>query len=134
MLPLSDVARHFGIDWKTVKDIDKHFLEQDFGKTDYEGLRVLAVDEIAISKGHQYLTVVLDYLSGRVVWTGKDRTKETLADFFAGMTTEQRQKLDSTHNLSVFTENVSFNSPSLASCVISGASTNGWLCFNIPKN
>lgn len=94
VLPLSDVARHFGIDWKTVKDIDKHFLEQDFGKTDYEGLRVLAVDEIAISKGHQYLTVVLDYLSGRVVWTGNDRTKETLADFFAGMTTEQRQKIE----------------------------------------
>ena len=42
--------------------------------------------------------------------------------------------LNSNHNLYVFTENVSFNSPSLASCVISGASTNGWLCFNIPKS
>ncbi len=94
VLTVNDVAKHFGINWKTVKAIDKYFLEQDFGKTDYEGLRILAVDEIAISKGHRYLTVVLDYLSGRVVWTGKDRTKETLGDFFAGMTDEQKQNIE----------------------------------------
>lgn len=94
VLTVNDVAKHFGINWKTVKAIDKYFLEQHHGKTDYEDLRILAVDEIAISKGHRYLTVVLDYLSGRVVWTGKDRTKETLGDFFAGMTQEQRQAIE----------------------------------------
>lgn len=30
------------------------------GQTDYQGLHILAVDEIAIRKGHRYLTVVLD--------------------------------------------------------------------------
>ena len=94
MLTVNDVAKHFGINWKTVKAIDKYFLEQQYGETDYEGLRILAVDEIAISKGHRYLTVVLDYLSDRVIWTGKDRTKETLGDFFAGMTDEQRQNIE----------------------------------------
>lgn len=94
MLTVNDVAKHFGMNWKTVKAIDKYFLEQQYGKTNYAGLRILAVDEIAISKGHRYLTVVLDYLSGRVVWTGKDRTKETLGNFFAGMTTEQKQNIE----------------------------------------
>jgi transposase len=94
VLTVNDVAKHFGINWKTVKAIDKYFLEQHYGKTEYEGLRILAVDEIAISKGHRYLTVVLDYMSGRVVWVGKDRTKETLDAFFAGMTHEQRQALE----------------------------------------
>lgn len=42
--------------------------------------------------------------------------------------------LNSNHNLYAFTEDISFNSPSLASCVISGTSTNGWECFNIPKS
>lgn len=42
--------------------------------------------------------------------------------------------LNSIHNLYVFTDNVSFKSPSLASCVISGVCTNGWLCFHIPKS
>jgi transposase len=94
VLTVKDVAKHFGINWKTVKTIDKYFLEQQYGETDYHDLRILAVDEIAISKGHHYMTVVLDYLSGRVVWVGKGRTKETLIDFFNGMTNEQRQTLE----------------------------------------
>ena len=36
------------------------------------------------------MTVVLDYLSGRVVWTGQGHDKETLEQFFAGMTAEQK--------------------------------------------
>lgn len=94
VLTVQDVANHFGINWKTVKAIDRYFLEQQYSKTDYEGLRVLAVDEIATSKGHSYLTVVLDYLSGRVVWVGKDRTKDTLKAFFTGMTDKQKQTLE----------------------------------------
>ena len=36
----------------------------------------------------------MNYLRGRVVLTGKNRTKETLANFFTGMTNEQRQKIE----------------------------------------
>jgi len=93
-MTVSDVARHFGLNWKTVKNIDKAFLEKQYGQTDYEGLRLLAVDEIAIKKGHRYMTVVLDYVTGRVVWMGKGRKKETLDAFFAGMTDEQKQRLE----------------------------------------
>ena len=94
VMTVSDVARHFGLDWKTVKNIDKAFLEEQYGQTDYEGLRLLAVDEIAIKKGHRYMTVVIDYVTGRVVWMGKGRKKETLDAFFAGMTDEQKQRLE----------------------------------------
>jgi transposase len=94
VMTVSAVARHFGLDWKTVKNIDKAFLEQDYGQTDYEGLRLLAVDEIAIKKGHQYMTVVIDYVTGRVLWMGKDRRKETLDAFFAGMTDEQKAGIE----------------------------------------
>ena len=94
VLTVTEVAKHFGINWKTVKTIDKFFLERQYAQTDYQNLRILAVDEISVKKGQRYLTVVLDYLSGRVVWVGKERTKETLGTFFAGMTQEQRQKLE----------------------------------------
>jgi len=94
VMTVAAVARHFGLDWKTVKNIDKAFLEQDYGQTDYDGLRLLAVDEIAIKKGHQYMTVVIDYVTGRVVWMGKDRRKETLDAFFAGMTDEQKAGIE----------------------------------------
>ena len=94
VMTVSDVARHYGLDWKTVKNIDEAFLEERYGQTDYDGLRILAVDEIAIKKGHRYMTVVIDYLTGRVVWMSKDRKKETLDAFFAGMSDEQKQQLE----------------------------------------
>lgn len=93
VLTVKEVAEHLQLDWKTVKDIDKSFLERRYDKTDYSDLTILAVDEIAIRKGHQYMTVVMDSLTGRVVWLGKDRTAETLMDFFDGMSDAQKQAL-----------------------------------------
>jgi len=52
------------------------------------------VDEISIRKGHRYLTVVLDYLSGRVVFVGKDRKAKTLENFFNQMSSEQRDGIE----------------------------------------
>jgi len=93
-MTVSDVAGHLELDPKTVKAIDKHFLQQEFGATDYSGLRILAIDEIALSSGQDgYMTVVLDYVSGRVVWMGQGRKAETLDTFFAGMTDQQKQAI-----------------------------------------
>jgi len=88
-MTVSEVARHLNLDWKTVKNIDKHYLERDYGKPDLNGLSILAVDEIAIRKGHRYLTVVLDYRSGRVVFVGQDRKAETLEHFFDQLNDKQ---------------------------------------------
>ncbi len=93
LLTVQDVARHLDLDWKTVKDIDEAFLEEEFGETDYTDLTVLAVDEISIRRGHSYMTVVLDYLTGRVIWMGRARKADTLMKFFDGMTQEQKEHL-----------------------------------------
>lgn len=93
VMTIKEVAKHLDLDWKAVKAIDQRFLERDYGRTDYGGLHILAVDEISIRKGHRYLTVVLDYETGRVVWVGKDRKARTLKRFFAGMTKGQRKAL-----------------------------------------
>ena len=89
-LPVTKVAEHLGLDPKTVKAVDRMFLEQEFGATDYTGLSILAIDEIAVRRGHSYMTVVLDYQTGRVVWMGEGRTTETLDGFFGGMSPEQK--------------------------------------------
>lgn len=94
LLTIQDVANHYKLDWKTVKDIDKTFLEEEYGQTDYSDLTVLAVDEISVRKGHTYMTVVLDYLTGRVVWMGKGRKADTFIDFFNSMTDDQIEKLE----------------------------------------
>jgi transposase len=94
-LPLSDVARHVGLDWKLVKRCDKAVLEREFSGTDNTRLRLLAVDEISLKKGHhQYMTVVLDYDSGRVIWMGEGHRFETLSAFFLQMTAQERAGID----------------------------------------
>ena len=94
VMTVHDVAEHLDLNPKTVKAIDKSFLEKGFGKTICHDLRILAIDEIAIHKGHNYMTVVLDYLSGRVVWVGQGRDKETLDRFFVEMTDKQKDAIE----------------------------------------
>lgn len=91
---IKDVAQFVGLDWKTVKQIDKEFLERDFGQPNYDDLKILAVDEISIRKGHNYLTVVLDYISGRVLFVGKDRRSKTLKRFFNKLKGKQRKAIE----------------------------------------
>jgi len=94
VMTVADVARHFQLDWKTVKDIDKQYLEVRYGQPDLNGLRILAVDEISIRKGHRYLTVVLNYETGHVVYVGKERKARTLKRFFNQLTAKQRKSIE----------------------------------------
>ena len=94
IMTVHDVAEHLDLDPKTIKSIDKSFLEKSFGWTDCHDLRVLAIDEIALRKGHSYMTVVMDFFSGRVIWMGENRDKETLDKFFAEMTDKQKQGIE----------------------------------------
>jgi len=92
-MTVTDVAQHFKLDWKTVKEIDKQYLEAKYGQINYDGLRILAVDEIAVKKGHRYMTVVLDYETGRIVHVGKHRKAKTLNSFFNKLTAKQKKSI-----------------------------------------
>jgi len=94
MMTVHEVAEHLGLDWKTVKEIDKTFLEKEFGIPKLDGLRILAIDEIAVKKRHTYMTVVLDYETGRVLWMKEGRSYNTLAGFFELMSEEQLKNLE----------------------------------------
>jgi len=93
-LSVEAVARHLDLDPKTVKAIDKAGLQAEFGQTTYDGLKRLAIDEIAVKKGHNYMTVVLDYDTGRVVWMGEGRQNATIDAFFEAMPTEVREGIE----------------------------------------
>jgi transposase len=94
MLTVKDVAEHLDLDPKTVKDIDKSFLEQSFGQNNFDDLGVLMIDEIALHKGHRYMTVVADFFSGRIVWMGHNRNKQTLDAFFNKLTNSQKRSIE----------------------------------------
>ena len=91
---LKQVAELLDLDWKTVKAIDKKFLEKQLSIPDYDGLRILAVDEVASHKGHNYFTVVLDLDQTRVVWVGKGRIEETLDRFFKELGPQRSKRIE----------------------------------------
>jgi transposase len=78
-MTIQDVARHLGVGWDTIKDIQKRDLQLHFAKPKLKKLRQIAIDEIAIGKGHHYLTVVLDRA---VVFVGTGKGSEALEPFW----------------------------------------------------
>lgn len=69
-MTILDVARHLSVSWDTIKDIQKRYLKKKFSRPPLKDLRHMAIDEIAVKKGHRYLTVVLDLESGAVIFVG----------------------------------------------------------------
>lgn len=82
LMTISDVARHLDLDWRLVKRVDKLYLWEAYSHVHWDDLHILAVDEVAIRKGHHYATLVINYETGEVVWMGKGRSQETLESFF----------------------------------------------------
>jgi transposase len=92
---LTAVAEHCRISWSAVRNIVRRVVEQKWdGDRSLDGLRVIGVDEISYRRHHKYLTVVVDHLSGRVVWAGKDRKAKTLLRFFRKLGPERTAQLE----------------------------------------
>src|SRR3954447_26427127 len=77
-MTIRDVAKHLGVGWDMIKEIQKRDLSRRYAKPKLKHLRRIAIDEIAIAKGHRYLTVVLDLDSGVVVFVGDGRGADAL--------------------------------------------------------
>ncbi len=82
VLPIKHVAEHFGLGWDAVKAIDKAYLDRTLGPPDLDGLEQIAMDEVAIRKGHTYATVVVEPRSRRVLWVGHGRGREDVRKFY----------------------------------------------------
>jgi len=93
MSTVKDVADKFSMSWDTVKNIDKKYLEAKFKDIDYGDLTIIAIDEIANKKGHDYLSVVMNLITGRVIWVGEGRKQEDIDKFFETLTEEQKNNI-----------------------------------------
>jgi len=76
------VANYFGLDWKTVKELDFANLQRELGPVDLDGLDVIGMDEFAIQKGHRYATVIVEPTRKRVLWVGRGRGRADVRPFF----------------------------------------------------
>lgn len=83
-LPWSEVARIFGTNWGVVYRAIRWVVDYGLAHRSLDGVQAIGIDEIAVWKGHKYLTVVyqIDQGTRRLLWVGRDRTKATLRKFF----------------------------------------------------
>jgi transposase len=80
-MTIRDVAMHLDVSWDVIKDIQRRDLGRRYAKPKLKHLRRIAIDEIAVAKGHRYLTVVLDLDSGAVVFVGDGKGADALKPF-----------------------------------------------------
>jgi transposase len=76
-------ADRYGISWRAVNNMCTRLATEALDRVDLlDGLVAVAIDEVKYKKGHKYLTVVCDHVTGRVVWAAKGRSKDTVNEFF----------------------------------------------------
>ena len=84
VLPIKHVAAWFGVSWRTVQQIDARALRQRLGPLEagWDEVRILAIDEFAIQRGHRYATVIIDPTRKRVLWVARGRDQAAVRGFF----------------------------------------------------
>jgi transposase len=77
------VAELMRVAWRTVGAIVERVAAEAVREVDLlDGLTRIGIDEISHRKGQRYLTVVVDHHSGRLVWAGAGRGRDTVLAFF----------------------------------------------------
>ena len=95
LLNWSAVGERFRSSWDTVAQSVKWVVDYGLENRDMSGIESIGVDEIAIGKGHDYITEVYQIDKGkqRLLWIGKDRKTKTLLRFFIDFWKEKSARL-----------------------------------------
>ena len=76
------MARHLGVGWDLVKEIQKDHLSKRYRSPKLGKVRRIAIDEIYQGKRLGYLTIVMDLQSGAVIFVGEGKGADALEPFW----------------------------------------------------
>jgi len=89
------VAELMRVAWRTVGAIIERVAAEAQREVDLlDGLRRIGIDEISHRRGQRYLTVVVDHLSGRLVWAAPGRDRKTVLAFFDALGEERCKQIE----------------------------------------
>lgn len=89
----SAAARMFGVAWRTVGRIVRRVVDRFLPADLLDGLEFIGVDETSYKRGHRYITVVTNLMTGLVVWVGKGKSADTLGEFFKVLGPERAARI-----------------------------------------
>lgn len=78
---IKDVADYLEVSWDTVKDLHKNHLKKKYENIELKNVKYISIDEISISKGHKYMTVIADLKTGRILHSVEGRKKKDIRSF-----------------------------------------------------
>jgi len=81
-MTLKDTANLLGISWDTIKEIHTNYLEYRYSPPSLDGVESIGIDEFSVRKGHVYKTIVVDLMSGRILYVGDGKGCEALNKFW----------------------------------------------------
>lgn len=79
---IKDIAWFLDVSWDVVRNIQMEFLRKEYGEPDLSTLEHISIDEFAIHKDHVYKTIVMDFMTGRIVYVGDGNGKDALDGFW----------------------------------------------------
>jgi transposase len=80
-MSISAVAKHTGLHWQTVKDIEKIYLARKYAKVRLGSVRRLGIDEVYLGHAFGFITVVRNLDNGSVLFIGKGKGGDALEPF-----------------------------------------------------
>jgi transposase len=95
-LSWKETAQSFQTSWEKMFHAVEYVVQWGLRERSLESVRAIGVDEIQYGRGHQYLTLVYEIEAGcqRLLWVGKERTRESFQQFFTMLGKELSQKIE----------------------------------------
>ncbi len=90
----TSVAALMRCSWEAVDNVVRRVVADRLDESRLEGLYRIGVDEISYKRGHNYITVVANHDSGRVVWVAEGKSSAALASFYDALGPERRARIE----------------------------------------
>ena len=82
---LRDFARYLGVSEAMVHGIDMAYPQKTLGNLRLRDLEIIAIDEIYVGRRNKFVTIVIDWRSGGIVYVCTNKGKGTLNSFWKGL-------------------------------------------------
>jgi len=92
-LPLSHIEEVVPVDDATAFRWDLAILQEKLPAPNLDNLRILLIDEKAVRKHHRYVTLVMNGITGELLYLAEGKKKESLQGFFDRLSPQQKASL-----------------------------------------
>ncbi len=92
---ISAVSRLMGLSWNAIDGIMQRAVERGQARRKEISSTRIGVDETALKKRHDYVTVLSNQDAGTVLHVGSDRKKAMLKAWYEGLIEEQQAVIES---------------------------------------